>query len=251
MQSTSTRTEADWHQSIVEQARLPPKADTDLRDQGFTVLPGPPIAGGLGQYSYAYDRAVMEADSSDISRRSSTRIDDFVNRRVEFDGIYIFEPLLAACASIIGRPFKLSGMRGRTLEPGAPTEALHVDVKYGAKDWPIVGAILMVDAFTPDNGATRFVPASHLQATDPRESLKDPLATHMHEVLACGPPGSLIIFHASAWHSHTANRSQFRRRSVQAHFVARDAQDSTHHGSRMRDETMRRIGSLAKYVLGI
>ena len=26
------------------------------------------------------------------------------------------------------------------------------------KDWPLVGFILMVDEFRPDNGATRFVP---------------------------------------------------------------------------------------------
>jgi ectoine hydroxylase-related dioxygenase (phytanoyl-CoA dioxygenase family) len=207
---------------------------------------------GPDQYSKAYDRDVAAADPSDISVRStSTRINDFVNRGHEFDGIYTFGPLLAACAMIIGRPFKLSGMRARTLESGAHAEALHIDVKHGAIDWPIVGGLLMVDAFTADNGATRFVPGSHLWPSDPTESLSNPKAPHERQVLACGPAGSLIIFNASTWHGHTENRSGTRRRSIQAHFVARDAQDSTHHGTRMRSETMQRIDGLARYVLGV
>jgi hypothetical protein len=62
---------------------------------------------------------------------------------------------------------------------------------------------------------------------------------------------SLIIFNASTWHGHTENRLGTRRRSIQAHFVARDAQDSTHHGARMRSETLQRIDGLARYVLGV
>jgi hypothetical protein len=249
--ATGVKTRADWHSAISTESRLSPQAARELHEQGFTIVPGPVPASGLDQYSMAYDRDVAVADPSDVSVRSSTRIDDFVNRGPEFDGIYIFGPLLAACAMIIGRPFKLSGMRARTLESGAPEEALHIDVKHGAKDWPIVGSILMIDAFTADNGATRFVPGSHRWSSDPRESMPNPKGPHEHQVLACGPVGSLIIFNASTWHGHTANRSRMRRRSIQAHFVARDAQDFTHHGPRMREETIQRIRSLARYVLDV
>ena len=241
----------DWHNTISDESHLPPQAARELQDQGFTIVPGPVMPSGPDQYSIAYDRDVAAADPSDISVRSSTRIDDFVNRGHEFDGIYTFGPLLTACAKIIGRPFKLSGMRARTLESGAPAEALHIDVKRGAKEWPIVGGILMVDVFTADNGATRFVPGSHLWPSDPKEYISNPKAPHEQQVLACGPAGSLIIFNASTWHGHTGNRSGTRRRSIQAHFVARDAQDATHHGTRMRSETMQRIDGLARYVLGV
>ena len=73
----------------------------------------------------------------------------------EFDGIYIHPPLLAACCLVIDGPFKLSGMRARTLNPGAASERLHVDVEHRATGWPSVGCILMVDAFDAENGATR------------------------------------------------------------------------------------------------
>jgi ectoine hydroxylase-related dioxygenase (phytanoyl-CoA dioxygenase family) len=245
----------EWHSIITAESHLPPDAARQLCDVGFVVMPGPVIAGGCEQLSAAYDRAVATADPSDVHigrTRSSTRIDDFVNRGSEFDGIYIYPPLLAACCQIIGEPFKLSGMRARTLNPGAPTEALHVDVKHGANGWPLVGCILMVDAFDAENGATRFVPGSHLQPREPSEVMNNPQGPHDEQALACGPAGSIIIFNASVWHSHGANRSARPRRSIQAHFVPREAQASPDdHSGRMRPETLQRIGRLAKYVLNV
>jgi ectoine hydroxylase-related dioxygenase (phytanoyl-CoA dioxygenase family) len=183
---------------------------------------------------------------------SSTRIDDFVNRGPEFDEIYIYPPLLAACCQIIGGPFKLSGMRARIVNPGAPTGRLHVDVRHRAGEGALVGCILMVDAFDAENGATRFVPGSHLQPREPGEVMNDPQDAHEEQVLACAPAGSIIIFDASVWHSHGANRSARPRRSIQAHFVPRDAQASPDdHSRRMLPETLQRIGDLAKYVLNV
>jgi len=245
----------EWHNFIAAESYLPPEAGRQLRDAGFVVMPGPEIDGGCKQLSEAYDRAVLMADSVDVhvgSTKSSMRINDFVNREPEFDGIYIYPPLLAACCQIINGPFKLSGMRARTLNPGAPKERLHVDVKHQADGWPLVGCILMVDSFNAQNGATRFVPGSHLQPREPCELTRSPLGTHDDEVLACGPAGSIIIFNASTWHGHGANQSDRPRRSIQGHFVPRKAQPSPHdHWGRMRPETLQRIDDLAKYVLNV
>jgi Phytanoyl-CoA dioxygenase (PhyH) len=245
----------DWHSIIAaESHHLPPDAARQLREIGFIVTPGPAIQGGCQQISDAYDHAVATADPADVhvGRTRSTRVDDFVNRGSEFDGIYIYLPLLAACCQIIGAPFKLSGMRARTLNPGAPAEPLHVDVKHRANGWPLVGCIFMVDAFDAENGATRFVPGSHLQSREPGEVMNNPQDDHDEQVLACGPAGSIIIFNASVWHSHGANRSTRPRRSIQAHFVPREAQASPDDPSRrMRPETLQRLGNLAKYVLNV
>ena len=110
--------------------------------------------------------------------------------------------------------------------------------------------IMMIDEFDAENGATRFVPGSHLQSDDP-DTLPNRHDAHAEQVLACGPAGSLVIFNGSVWHSHTANRSARRRRSLQGHFVPRDAQASVDHAARMRPEVLQRIGARAKYVLAI
>jgi hypothetical protein len=234
-----TATDA-MYRAIAAQSQLPAEIAVQLRDAGFVVIPGPVTPGGIEGLSEAYDRSVATADAADVRVASSTRVTDFVNRGTEFDGIYVFPPLLAACCSIIGQPFKLSGTRARTLAPGAPAEQLHVDVEPGADGWPIVGFIMMVDAFDAENGATRFVPGSHLKRRDPGE-----------DVLACGPAGSIIIFNGSAWHGHTANRSRRRRRSLQGHFIPRDAHAAVDHAARIRPEVLERIGDVARYVLAV
>lgn len=239
------------YQAIAAQSPLPADVAAQLRDTGFVVISGPAIRGGLRQLSEAYNHAIATADAADVRVASSTRVTDFVNRGPEFDGIYMFPPLLAACCLLIGQPFKLSGTRARTLEPGAPAETLHVDVEPKADGWPIVGFILMVDAFEAENGATRFVPGSHLSPQGPGDLASDPTDRCEEEVLACGPAGSMIIFNGSTWHGHTANRSPRGRRSLQGHFVPRNARSSVDHAVRIRPEVLARIGDLAKYVLAV
>src|SRR5262245_4864292 len=208
----------DGYRFIAAESDLPPDADRQLSDAGFVVVPGPDLPGGCARVSEAYDRAVSSADPADVSVRSSTRVHDFVNRGSEFDGFYLYRPVLAACCRIIGRPFKLSTMLARPLEPGAPAHALQVAVKRGAAGWPLLGFIVMVDEFTPQNGATPFVPGSHLLTGEPAELMTDATDACEGEVLACGPVGSIILFNGSVWHGHTANRSARRRRSIQGAF---------------------------------
>jgi len=229
---------------------LPPDAARQLDDIGFAVLPGPAVQGGWARLAEAYDQAVSAADPADVSIRSSTRVHDFVNRGPEFDGLYIHPPLLSACSRIIGRPFKLSTMLARTLEPGAPAQPLHMDVKRNAEGWPLVGFIVMVDEFHEGNVATRFVPGSHLWPLEP-DSSKATTDTDIGEVLACGTAGSVIIFNGSVWHGHTGNRSMTRRRSIQGAFIPREARPAIEQATRMRPETFERIGALAKYVLDV
>ena len=79
---------------------------------------------------------MRSAHPDDVSIRSSTRVHDFVNRGPAFDELYLYGPLLAACCRVIGRPFKLSSMLARALEPGAPAQSLHVDFARDADGWP-------------------------------------------------------------------------------------------------------------------
>ena len=242
----------DWFSSLAAGGALPPNATRALHERGFIVLPGPVPPGQMERLANAYDNAVASATGDDVKTGSvTTRVNDFVNRGPEFDALYVFAPLLEACARVIGRPFKLSSMHARTLRPRSPAQELHVDVRRDSADWPLVGFILMVDEFRPDNGATRFVPGSHQWPGIPEEAMADRRADHDSQILACGPAGSLLIFNGSAWHGHTANASAGPRRSLQGAFIPRAGHAGTDFSARMRPETRARLGPLARQVLAL
>lgn len=237
----------EWFDRIVSRCALPEDLAQALADVGFAVVPGPIPAEAIARLASAYDLKVALADPVDVGTGGpSTRVHDFVNRGEEFDSLYVHEPILAACCAVIGRPFKLSTMHARTLNPHSPVQDLHADFPRGSSDrafnkWPMVGFIYMIDEFRRENGATRFVPGSHLTDEPPNEG----------HVWACGPAGSMVVFNGSVWHGHGANETGQPRRSVQGAFIHREAKPWVDLPARMRPETLSRIGTLAKYLLAV
>jgi hypothetical protein len=239
----------DWVNTLLEIRELPTDRAQELEERGFIVLTGHVAAGQMDYLAQAYDAAVASAAMNDVRIGStSTRVTDFVNRGAEFDDVYISPPLLEASCRIIGQPFKLSSFHARTLRPASASQDLHTDVPRDSADWPLVGFILMVDEFRPDNGATRFVPGSHLRLDAPGD-VTDPQADYEGQVLACGPAGSLLIFHGSTWHGYTVNTSAQPRRSLQGAFIPRGGRAGTDFAMRMRPETHARLSPVARYVL--
>ena len=243
---------SDWFSNLASRSELSKDADSELRERGFVVLHASVSSKRMKRLAIAYDGAVVSATGDDVHIGSaSTRVADFVNRGPEFDDLYIFPPLLEACCRVIGRPFKLSSFHSRTLRPYTLAAELHVDVQRDSADWPLLSFILMVDEFRPDNGATRFVPGSHLWRGMPADTMPDVRADHPRQVLACGAAGSLLILNGSTWHGHTANTSSGPRRSLQGAFIPRDGHAGIDFADRVQPETRSRLGPLARQVLAI
>jgi ectoine hydroxylase-related dioxygenase (phytanoyl-CoA dioxygenase family) len=222
----------------------------ELDDNGFIVIKPPVTPPLFSQLSAAYDAAVSLADRADISVGSTTtRVSDFVNRGADFDEIYIYAPILGACCSLIGRPFKLSTLHARSVHPYAGAQELHIDYQREGDGWPMVGFIIMVDEFSRDNGATRFILGSHMWPA--MNDARQPDSVRKKEEVACGPPSSVIIYNGSVWHGHGANTTAKPRRSIQGAYIKRDAKPAIDQAQRIRGETLCRISPLAKYVLAI
>jgi hypothetical protein len=243
---------SDWFGTLAAGHELPSHAARELEERGFVVLPGMVAAGSMERLTTAYTEAVTSATGDDIRVGStSTKVSDLVNRGAAFDNLYMFSPLLEACCQVIGGPYKLSSFHARTLRPGAHAQELHVDVPRNSADWPLLGFILMVDEFLPDNGTTRFVPGSHRWSATPEDTMPDVRAAHEAEVLACGAAGSLLLFNGSTWHGHTANASNRPRRSIQGAFIPREGRAATDFATRMQPETRARLSLLAHTVLAL
>ncbi len=223
-----------------------------LDDCGFVVLPRVVETHQLQGVRDAYDAVMSSATEPDLRvGTTTTRVNDVVNKSAEFDWLWVFPPLLDACRRTIGAHFKLSSLVARTLRPRMPPQGLHVDVPRHSADWPLVGFILMVDEFRPDNGATCFLPGTHLRTESPEHVLADPRADQPGQALACGPAGSLLIFNGSTWHGHTANRSDAPRRSLHGAFIPRNGRSATDFGARMSPARRAGLNAAARGVLAI
>jgi Phytanoyl-CoA dioxygenase (PhyH) len=247
-----TRRMNSFFDDIVSYRGLCPDSTQQLIESGFTIIPGPILSSKLPKLSSAYDEAMGSASGADFNVGSTTtRLYDLVNRGSAFDEIYTYPALLEACLLVIREPFKLSSLLGRTLRPGTAAQELHVDLKRGSTDSPMVGFIFMVDAFSLENGATRFIPSSRCWKDAPSDRLFDTRAAYAGEVAACGDAGSLIVFDGAVWHGHAANNTREQRRSMQGYFVRRAAQSGIDFAARMNLETRRRISPLAQYLLSL
>jgi phytanoyl-CoA dioxygenase PhyH len=232
-----------WFESLADNAALSQSELLAIQENGFVVTPGPVLAADLPGLSRTYDSAVLQADRLDVKEGSTTtRVLDFVNRGPEFDGLYLHAPLLEAGCKIIKEPFRLSNLVARTLNPGKVRQKLHVDFPNDDDGWPMVGFIFMVDPFRLENGATCFLPGSQGLTTAPD--------TFDGVVAACGPAGSMLIYNGSVWHEHGPNLTNSPRRSVQGALIRRRERSATDWQTRMRRETLSRLGPLATYLLG-
>lgn len=108
--------------------------------------------------------------------------------------------LLAATAQLVGRPFYFSQVEGREPRPGAGHQPLHRD-GMGENS---VAALIFLDPYGPDNGATRVIPR-HLDSGEPDETLALTIA---------GEAGDILVFDADLLHGAGLNHAGTRRRSL-------------------------------------
>lgn len=113
--------------------------------------------------------------------------------------------LLAAAGRILRSPFFLAQVEGREPLPGMGHQPLHRD-GAGPDD---AAALIFLDPYGPDNGATRLVPRPHDRGA-PDETLAQILA---------GDAGDILVFDATLLHGATRNRSGARRRSLLLSFT--------------------------------
>jgi hypothetical protein len=96
--------------------------------------------------------------------------------------------------------------RGRT----SYAQRIHRDIRSYSGEMPLLlNTLVMLDAFTPENGATFMLGGSHLAAEKPSEE-----DFYARAGRAVGPAGSVLVFNSNVWHAGGDNTTDHTRRSV-------------------------------------
>lgn len=195
-----------------------------LDTQGYVVLPARLDAVQLATLRLRYDELIAaEGDraGTEVHQEGGTkRLAHLVDKGICFDAIWNDPRVLGCVAHILKRPFRLSSLNGREPLLGCGFQSLHADWGGRLVDEPyhVVNSLWLVDDLTPDNGATRVVPGSHLLPGAITEHV-DPAQPHAREISITAPAGSVVVFNAHTWHGGGMNRSGERRRILYSYYV--------------------------------
>ena len=158
----------------------------------------------------------------DEENTSQARVWNLPAKGEVFRRICSDERMLAIMRPILGDDLMLSSFAANVLHPGAQAQEAHVDYPYwdlhAREHWPdrlnasyhlAVEAVMPLDEFTLENGATAIVPGSQKLARWPdRDEFQ---RRHIRTTMR---PGALLLFPALLWHAGQTNRSNASRATL-------------------------------------
>ena len=196
------------------------RAEHDLRTEGICA-----VTGVLDDVALQRVRTEFFAAAADDRVRgsevrgfgldpddSNQRVWNVLSRSPVFIDLVEHPVALRLLRSVLGWPMLLGNISGNITGPGGEAGHLHADQIFVPQPWPDnpqgANAAWCVDEFTAANGATRFVPGSHLLNRLPLDS------DHRESVPLEAPAGSLVVFDSRLWHRTGANSTSNDRRAA-------------------------------------
>ncbi len=142
---------------------------------------------------------------------TNQRVWNVLSRAPVFQDLAEHPVALRLLTSVLDWPMLLGNLSANITGPGGGEMVLHADQIFVPTPWPTdpqgANAAWCIDDFTADNGATCFVPGSHLLHRPP-EPGDDAVAVPME-----APAGSLVVFESRIWHRTGFNRTAEQRRA--------------------------------------
>jgi ectoine hydroxylase-related dioxygenase (phytanoyl-CoA dioxygenase family) len=151
----------------------------------------------------------------------STRVWDLYRHGTPFLNILEDQRLHTMLDLLLGEHHLLSDYSLNVVHPHQPVDNWHIDYPYNEMPHLVTGAILglqcvlALDQFAPHNGATQYVPGSHLLPCPPCD------ADHRTRSTFTAEPGDLLIMAAATWHRSGPNDATAPRTAALLSFVER------------------------------
>jgi ectoine hydroxylase-related dioxygenase (phytanoyl-CoA dioxygenase family) len=229
-----------------------------LQTDGVLVLSGVVDSEWLEALRRAVARQLeVEGENAGAEFRKeehAERLANLVDKGEVFRRVIGHPELLQAAEAVLGRDCKLGSLNYRGADPHSNSaQPLHCDMGMvpDATGNAVFNSIWLLDDFTSENGATRYVPASHTWGKLPREMSIDPRAPYPGERLVLAAAGDVILMNAHLWHGGTANRTDATRRSLHAFFVRGDQPQQQYQKRLLRPETQAGLSPELRRVLAL
>ena len=182
------------------------------------------------------------------------RLANLADKDELFRTLMVRDDLLAYVGHVLGPHFKLSSLNARSINPGCPlTQPLHADMSAVPDDggfW-VCNSLWMLDDFTPQNGALRYVPGTHLQKALPADELDDPLADHPDQQLAIGTAGTVLLMNAHLWHGGLPNLTDRPRRALHIFFARSDHPQQQYQKQLLSEQTQAGLTGPQRDILAL
>lgn len=187
------------------------------------------------------------------------RVWNLLNKGEVFESMAQIPSVMTIAGAFLGDEFQMGSIAANRLLPGGPGQEPHIDYPYWDlyknssfpmginSSFPMnLQATILVHDFTPQNGATAFVPYSQGTLSYP----DDQASFDRDAVRLTGSAGDVVVFNGMCWHCAMPNTTEDDRIGVLIEYLPKFVRPLEDH-SIVRDDVVARATPMLKQLLGI
>lgn len=231
-----------------------------LDEQGYLIfknlLPPEKVDATLARLEELWATEGDHAGEENYIEVGVRRLANLANKGEIFRELYAHAQILEVVEAVMGPEVRAAMVNARDVPPHTGVRMpFHMDSDKGRvrdeKGYSAATAIWMLDEFSVANGATAFVPGTHLLGKSPKEILTDLSAPHPHEIVIEGQPGDVLVFNGHCWHAGRPNDTDGHRRAILIHYLRVDVPRPANRRQHLDAEHAAVLTSKERELLGL
>jgi ectoine hydroxylase-related dioxygenase (phytanoyl-CoA dioxygenase family) len=188
------------------------------------------------------------------------RVWNLLDKGEVFERMVQHPVVMRIVGAFLGDAFIMGSVAANRLLPGGPGQEPHIDYPYWDlykrdtfqlainSSFPLnAQATILLDDFTPENGATAYWPGSQkvLSYPDDEESF------HANAARQTGAAGDCIVFNGMVWHCAMPNRSAADRTGVLVEYLAKFVTPLEDQKRGVRQEVVDRASPMLRQLMAL